>query len=157
MITIVLILLIVTVFFSSRSAKKNPNGFGEFITVGALVIGFFVFIAWISSITYIANNNYVNGQLAMYTESNISIEHNLKNILKGYIAQNPNKNLYLEEDEEEGNGYYITLVSTIPTLSSQDVVKQYISDYNDNKNNITELKKKSSELSSHKWLLYFGK
>lgn len=158
MITSILLLSIITIIFSLRGIKKDPDNEFYFAIIGG---GVFIFLlscfTIITPITTIISSQNIAEETNIAKENMISIEHNLNNMIKNYNVQNPNAIIYVSEDETEGNGYYVRLVKTIPKLSSDAIVYQYTEDFEQNKAKLDELNNQSKKLSFAKWLLYFGK
>ena len=118
--------------------------FSSFI-MGALAI--FTIYCWMS----ISTEHVLDQKIAMYEEENTSIEESIGSIVEDYM-------------DYESHAYYdlksqdlIELVTNFPELKADALVQKELDIYIENNQKIKELKEEKIELSTKKWILYFGK
>ena len=104
------------------------------------------------AINDISSSHSINSKIEIYEEENAKIYSYLKETVEKYYKYEPSYNIF-STDTPEG---CISILSDITELSNNDVVIIQSREYLSNKREILSLKEKKADLSTTKWLLYFG-
>ena len=125
----------------------SHDGFPFFssLIVGGLIIG--ILCCWKD----ISTEHVLDQKIAMYEEENTSIEESISSIVEGYMDYESNAYSDLKSQD------FIELVTNFPDLKANALVQEELGVYIENNQKIKELKEEKIELSTKKWLLYFGK
>ena len=125
----------------------SNDGFPFFssLIMGGLAI--FTFYCWMS----ISTEHVLDQKIVMYEEENTSIEQSIGSIVEDYMDYESNAYSDLKSQD------LIELVTNFPELKADALVQEEIDIYIENNQKIKELKEEKIDLSTMKWLLYFGK
>lgn len=124
------------------------NGF--LVCIG--IIGMTIFLISIISTAYsIADGRVIDEKIQMYSNENTNIEEQLEVLVNQYMKYE--SDTYKEFKNQDS----VTLVSLYPDLKSDELVKKQCDTYVENNNKIKTLKENKINLSTKKWMLYFGK
>lgn len=154
MLTLIFIIsLILTIILAVLIQNEISDGIFTIISFSVLVIvtiytGVFLGLA----ITDISSSRSINSKIEIYEEENAKIYSYLKETVEKYYKDEPSYNIF-STDTPEG---CISILSDITELSNNDVVIIQSREYLSNKREILSLKEKKADLSTTKWLLYFG-
>ena len=130
--------------------KVNKVYFVPAVISGIFSIAFFIQV-FILIFLVVGAEYPIDKEIAMYEEENASIEKSIAVAVKSYMDYE--SSIYAELEDKDT----INLVSSIPELKSDTVVQKQIEIYFANNSEIKELKKDKIELSTNKFLLYFGR
>ena len=157
MLTLIFIIsLILTIILAVLIQNEISDGiftiislisFSVFVLV-TIYTGVFLGIA----INDISSSHSINSKIEIYEEENAKIYSYLKETVEKYYKDEPSYNIF-STDTPEG---CISILSDITELSNNDVVIIQSREYLSNKREILSLKEKKADLSTTKWLLYFG-
>ena len=125
----------------------SDDGFPFFssLIMGGLAI--FTFYCWMS----ISTEHVLDQKIVMYEEENTSIEQSIGSIVEDYMDYESNAYSNLKSQD------LIELVTNFPELKADALVQEELDIYIENNRKIKELKEEKIDLSTMKWLLYFGK
>ena len=125
----------------------SNDGFPFFssLIMGGLAI--FTFYCWMS----ISTEHVLDQKIVMYEEENTSIEQSIGSIVEDYMDYESNAYSDLKSQD------LIELVTNFPELKADALVQKELDIYIENNQKIKELKEEKIDLSTMKWLLYFGK
>lgn len=98
----------------------------------------------------VANGRTIDEKIEMYSNENKAIEKQIDQVVKSYMAYESDtfKNATVKDS--------MAMVSLYPELKSDNLVKEQIKVYSENKKTITKLKENKINLKVSKWWLYFG-
>jgi len=157
MLTLIFIIsLILTIILAVLIQNEISDGiftiislisFSVFVLV-TIYTGVFLGLA----INDISSSRSINSKIEIYEEENAKIYSYLKETVEKYYKDEPSYNIF-STDTPEG---CISILSDITELSNNDVVIIQSREYLSNKREILSLKEKKADLSTTKWLLYFG-
>lgn len=99
----------------------------------------------------IIHGRTIQSKIDMYTEQNKEIEQDVDVLVKNYMKYESDTYGLLKGESS------ISLVSLYPELKSDSLVEEQVSLYMENNRDIKRLKEKQINISTWKWLLYFGK
>lgn len=99
----------------------------------------------------VVGGRVIEAKIQMYTDENTYIEEQLDILVSQYMEYE--SDTYKEFKNKDS----VTLVSLYPDLKSDELVKKQCDTYVDNSNKIKALKEEKINLSTEKWMLYFGK
>lgn len=159
MITLFLLLLLGMVTFfivlSLNRFKKDENSsLGVFALAMSLIIGIFSIIVFgyiLGFVNSASRYNAVSGKIKMYEKENSNIEEQMDVLVKNYMEYEK------ETIKNCSPKSSITLVSLYPKLKSDALVSKQMDVYYKNNNKIKKLKEDKLDISTDRWLLYFGK
>lgn len=142
----------VTGIFWYRGHDDNWFDFhNEFLvcigTIGVTITLFFIIITTYS----VAGGRAIDAKIQMYNDENTHIEEQLDALVNQYMKYE--SDTYREFKNQDS----VTLVSLYPDLKSDELVKKQCDTYVENNNKIKALKESKINLSTQKWMLYFGK
>lgn len=125
----------------------SNDGFPFFssLIMGGLAI--FTFYCWMS----ISTEHVLDQKIVMYEEENTSIEQSIGSIVEDYMDYESNAYSDLKSQD------LIEFVTNFPELKADALVQEELDIYIENNQKIKELKEEKIDLSTMKWLLYFGK
>lgn len=125
----------------------SDDGFPFFssLIMGGLAI--FTFYCWMS----ISTEHVLDQKIVMYEEENTSIEQSIGSIVEDYMDYESNAYSDLKSQD------LIEFVTNFPELKADALVQEELDIYIENNQKIKELKEEKIDLSTMKWLLYFGK
>ena len=125
----------------------SDDGFPFFssLIMGGLAI--FTFYCWMS----ISTEHVLDQKIVMYEEENTSIEQSIGSIVEDYMDYESNAYSDLKSQD------LMELVTNFPELKADALVQEELDIYIENNQKIKELKEEKIDLSTMKWLLYFGK
>ena len=125
----------------------SNDGFPFFssLIMGGLAI--FTFYCWMS----ISTEHVLDQKIVMYEEENTSIEQSIGSIVEDYMDYESNAYSDLKSQD------LMELVTNFPELKADALVQEELDIYIENNQKIKELKEEKIDLSTMKWLLYFGK
>lgn len=116
-------------------------------TLGLVVMLFLIMFSTYS----IASGRVIDSKIAMYQEENKNIETQIDELIKQYMK-------YESDTYKDFKGEsIITLISLYPELKTDKLAVKQCEVYIKNNNKITKLKEEKINLSTEKWMLYFGK
>ncbi len=160
MLTLIFIIsLILTIILAVLIQNEISDGiftiislisFSVFVLV-TIYTGVFLGLA-INDISSSRSMRSINSKIEIYEEENAKIYSYLKETVEKYYKDEPSYNIF-STDTPEG---CISILSDITELSNNDVVIIQSREYLSNKREILSLKEKKADLSTTKWLLYFG-
>lgn len=122
----------------------------EFYAVpGALggIFGVFALIGAIICLGVIINSHQLDARIALYEETNKSIEVKIQNSVTDYMGYE--KDIF---DNLDINA----IVLKYPELKSNELVQEEITLYQENNKKIVELKEAKIDANVARWWLYFG-
>lgn len=125
--------------------SKDGFPFFSSLIMGGLAI--FTFYCWMS----ISTEHVLDQKIVMYEEENTSIEQSIGSLVEDYMDYESNAYSDLKSQD------LIELVTNFPELKADALVQEEIDIYIENNQKIKELKEEKIDLSTMKWLLYFGK
>lgn len=125
--------------------SKDGFPFFSSLIMGGLAI--FTFHCWMS----ISTEHVLDQKIVMYEEENTSIEQSIGSIVEDYMDYESNAYSDLKSQD------LMELVTNFPELKADALVQEEIDIYIENNQKIKELKEEKIDLSTMKWLLYFGK
>lgn len=125
--------------------SKDGFPFFSSLIMGGLAI--FTFYCWMS----ISTEHVLDQKIVMYEEENTSIEQSIGSIVEDYMDYESNAYSDLKSQD------LIELVTNFPELKADALVQEELDIYIENNQKIKELKEEKIDLSTMKWLLYFGK
>ena len=99
----------------------------------------------------ISTEHVLDQKIVMYEEENTSIEQSIGSIVEDYMDYESNAYSDLKSQD------LIELVTNFPELKADALVQKELDIYIENNQKIKELKEEKIDLSTMKWLLYFGK
>lgn len=125
----------------------SDDGFPFFssLIMGGLAI--FTFYCWMS----ISTEHVLDQKIVMYEEENTSIEQSIGSLVEDYMDYESNAYSDLKSQD------LIEFVTNFPELKADALVQEELDIYIENNQKIKELKEEKIDLSTMKWLLYFGK
>lgn len=124
------------------------NGF--LVCIG--IIGVIITLLFIISTAYsVAGGRVIDAKIQMYNDENTHIEEQLDVLVSQYMKYE--SDTYKEFKNQDS----VTIVSLYPDLKSDELVKKQCDTYVENNNKIKTLKENKINLSTKKWMLYFGK
>ena len=123
----------------------SKKGISPFLIMGGLAI--FTFHCWMS----ISTEHVLDQKIVMYEEENTSIEQSIGSIVEDYMDYESNAYSDLKSQD------LMELVTNFPELKADALVQEELDIYIENNQKIKELKEEKIDLSTMKWLLYFGK
>ena len=88
----------------------------------------------------------------MYQEENKKIEQDIDRIVQEYLEHEQDTFSGLKPEDSS-----ITLITLFPELKSDSLVQKQLEIYTKNNAQIKELKEEKINLSTTKWILYFGR
>lgn len=124
------------------------NGFLVCIGIIGVTITLFCIIFTAHSV---AGGRVIEAKIQMYADENTYIEEQLNVLVSQYMEYE--SDTYKQFKNKDS----VTLVSLYPDLKSDVLVKKQCDTYVENSNKIKALKEEKINLSTKKWLLYFGK
>lgn len=125
--------------------SKDGFPFFSSLIMGGLAI--FTFYCWMS----ISTEHVLDQKIVMYEEENTSIEQSIGSIVEDYMDYESNAYSDLKSQD------LIEFVTNFPELKADALVQEELDIYIENNRKIKELKEEKIDLSTMKWLLYFGK
>ena len=125
--------------------SKDGFPFFSSLIMGGLAI--FTFYCWMS----ISTEHVLDQKIVMYEEENTSIEQSIGSIVEDYMDYESNAYSDLKSQD------LMELVTNFPELKADALVQKELDIYIENNQKIKELKEEKIDLSTMKWLLYFGK
>lgn len=125
--------------------SKDGFPFFSSLIMGGLAI--FTFYCWMS----ISTEHVLDQKIVMYEEENTSIEQSIGSIVEDYMDYESNAYSDLKSQD------LMELVTNFPELKADALVQEELDIYIENNQKIKELKEEKIDLSTMKWLLYFGK
>lgn len=125
--------------------SKDGFPFFSSLIMGGLAI--FTFYCWMS----ISTEHVLDQKIVMYEEENTSIEQSIGSIVEDYMDYESNAYSDLKSQD------LIEFVTNFPELKADALVQEELDIYIENNQKIKELKEEKIDLSTMKWLLYFGK
>ena len=125
----------------------SKDGFPFFSSLIMWGLAIFTFHCWMS----ISTEHVLDQKIVMYEEENTSIEQSIGSIVEDYMDYESNAYSDLKSQD------LIELVTNFPELKADALVQEEIDIYIENNQKIKELKEEKIDLSTMKWLLYFGK
>lgn len=125
--------------------SKDGFPFFSSLIMGGLAI--FTFYCWMS----ISTEHVLDQKIVMYEEENTSIEQSIGSIVEDYMDYESNAYSDLKSQD------LIEFVTNFPELKADALVQKELDIYIENNQKIKELKEEKIDLSTMKWLLYFGK
>lgn len=114
------------------------------ICVVALIVGFLA--AW-----DLIDGRVLDDRIAMYETENAAIEQEITTLVEQYMVFESDTYSELKGDSA------VTLISLYPELKSNELVSKQCELYIANKEQIVRLKEEKLDLSTAKFLIYFGK
>lgn len=146
----VLVLLIISIVIVIIGVKKGPCTYDNRVLVlGTLLTVIFGAIALILSIQ-LSSGMIIDDKINLYEAENAKIDNTVCAAVKSY------KDYEKSTFESIKNKDTTTFVTLFPELKSDSLVKKQIEIYNDNREQIKELKLDKLELRPLRWWLYFG-
>lgn len=137
------IFLIITIVFLSNYEEELA------------AIAFFVVAMCVISATIcggvIIHSRTIQSKIDMFTEQNEEIEQDVNVLVENYMKYESDTYGLLKGESS------ISLVSLYPELKSDSLVEEQVLLYMKNNRDIRRLKEKKINISTWKWLLYFGK
>lgn len=147
------VLLLILVVILSKANEKYPR---EWVTVckNISTLMFFGAIIWLAMLLPgVIEEDKIDSQIMMLEEENVVIEKNINSITESYLKINPNA-MPREELKTENA---ISLLILFPELKTDSYVLQQVEEYMKNIKTIKDLRKEKIELSTEKYLMFFGK
>ncbi len=157
LICILVLAIIVLIVFVKLSHKYNYKDSSIKFTIWDFSIGMSflsgaIALAMVISICcfipMVATEGVLDSEIAMYQEENAKIEKDIDRIVKDYLEYNHDTFADLKTEESS-----ITLVKLFPELKSNTLVQKQLTI----NAKIKSLKKAKINLSTIRWILYFGK
>lgn len=124
------------------------NGF--LVCIGIIGMTCMLFFIVLSAYS-VVGGRVIDEKIQMYTDENTYIEEQLNVLVNQYMKYE--SDTYKEFKNQDS----VTLVSLYPDLKSDELVKKQCDTYVENNNKIKALKENKINLSTNKWMLYFGK
>jgi hypothetical protein len=121
--------------------------------ISGIIAAIFLIII-LCSWTTVANEHVIDNKIAMYQEENERIETEIDLIVQQYMAYEKEtfENIAIDPGTDT-----MVLVSLFPELKADTLVQQQIELHTANARQIKSLKEEKINLSTQKWLLYFGR
>ena len=157
LILLLAILIIAFVAFLLLRVKYpcNPRHDFGFFTLMACVCGFLIassLIAIWKNAIKIASEPAIDAKIVMYQEENKKIEQDIDRIVQEYLEHEQDTFSGLKPEDSS-----ITLITLFPELKSDSLVQKQLEIYTKNNAQIKDLKEEKINLSTTKWILYFGR
>ena len=132
----------------------NEKSYSEW-PVGGLIVSVPIFlIAFIATLVLgidISNARVIDDKIAMYQEENEHIEQQIRVIVDDYMEYESDTFEKVKGEEDP-----ITYVTLFPELKSKELVAKQIEIYQENNQEIKELKCEKLDLKVKAWWVYFG-
>ena len=139
----VIVSLLFTIFFI---ATDDDTGLAVFS-----LAAFIACVVWlIVCIVKINTSHIINDKIQMYEEENDRIESQINILIENYMKYE--QDTFIECSGES----LITLIDMYPELKSDTLVSKQIDIYVSNNDAIKQLKLEQIEVSTYKFLVYFG-
>ena len=147
-------LIVSRLVFLKTTETHDSNNYNENTPIVVIIFGCVLIVSVIGIfilLLELSSENAIDSKIEMYQEENANIEQEIDTLVKQYMnyEQEVFNNLKIEEDS-------ISLVTLIPELSSDTLVQKQLEIYLDNNAKIKSLKEDKINLSTSKWLIYFG-
>lgn len=160
LILILAILIIAFVAFLILRVKypyvpRYDFGVHQFFTLMACLCGVliaFLLVAICKTSIDIASEPAIDAKIVMYQEENKKIEQDIDRIVQEYLEHEQDTFSGLKPEDSS-----ITLITLFPELKSDSLVQKQLEIYTKNNAQIKELKEEKINLSTTKWILYFGR
>lgn len=136
--------------------KVKSKTWPYWVSVGACWVSAILGIGSIVAICFIApkvaTESILDSKITMYQEENATIEQDIDKIVKEYLEHEHDTFADLKTE-----GSTITLVTLFPELKSDTLVQRQLEIYVANNAKIKSLREEKIDMTTLKWLLYFGK
>lgn len=152
LILLFIICCVVTGIFWYKGRNNYWRDFHDIFLTAIGTIGMVCMLVFTLLSAYsVVGGRVIDEKIQMYTDENTYIEEQLNGLVSQYMKY--------ESDtyKEFKNQNSVTLVSLYPDLKSDELVKKQCDTYVENSNKIKALKEEKINLSTEKWMLYFGK
>lgn len=143
-------LILLGVIFTIITIVSLRNYSEELATIAFFVAALCMISATICG-GMIIHGRTIQTKIDMYTEQNEEIEQDVNILVESYMKYESDTYGSLKGESS------ISLVSLYPELKSDSLVEEQVSLYMKNNRDIKRLKEKKINISTWKWLVYFGK
>lgn len=142
-----IILSIIMAIVGDKTCDEWPTT----VLVIGVIMFFISFIATIVLSIGYSNNRIIDKKITIYQEENQHIEEQIQAVVDNYMQ-------YESEtfDKITGDGDPITLVTLYPELKSNELVARQIEVYQENNQQIKELRCEKLDHQIEAWWLFFG-
>ena len=140
----IIVLILISIFLLFVSDDDDFQTFC-FISCGIKIVIMAILIG------SIVNGRVIDEKIELIQNKNYEIEQKVELAVKTYMEFENKTFVELKGDS------FITLVTLYPKLKSDEMIMKEIELYQNNINEITDLKKEKINISNYKWWVYFGK
>lgn len=156
MIILLFIIFIILAIVCAKQALKPRDYLDDsdtlwyFATVGCGFVVLGLFIGGGVALGNIIDSGYTYERIAVIENKNKEVESGIQTMVKNYLEHEGAT--YKSMTPEEAVAY----ATAYPALASNELVKEQIATYKDNRKKILELEQKKIDCKVLRWWLYFG-
>lgn len=156
MIILLFVIFIILTIVCAKQARKPENYDDDsdilwhFATMGCGLVALGSFIGGGVALSKIIDSGYVDERIAVIENKNKEVESGIQTMVKNYLEHEGTT--YKAMTPEEAVAY----ATAYPELASNELVKEQIATYKNNREKILELEQKKIDCKVLRWWLYFG-
>lgn len=156
MIILCFVIFIILAIVCAKQARKPRNYCDDsdilwgFAAMGCGLVALGLFIGGGVMLGNIVDSGYINERIAVIGNKNKEVESGIQTMVKNYLEHEGAT--YKAMTPEEAVAY----ATAYPELASNELVKEQIATYKNNRGEILKLEQKKIDCKVFRWWLYFG-